>query len=108
MFVYNITFVMLPEAKERFLDWIRTSALPHLMNPVYSASEPMLQEVVEVGGEKPSPEHGLSMALHLKFATQKEAHSWHDSLLPEVLAGFNRKFSPHAAFFITLLETVSL
>lgn len=108
MYIYNITFVISPEAKERFLEWIRSSALPTLMDPAYAASSPRLQAVVEVGGEKPSPEHGLSMALHFEFGAEKEAHLWHDSLLPEVLSGFTREFGPHAAFFITLLETVSL
>ena len=36
-----------------------------------SACNPRLQTVVEAGGEKPGPEHGLSIALQAEFCTEK-------------------------------------
>ncbi|MDE5675478.1 MAG: DUF4286 family protein [Muribaculaceae bacterium] len=108
MYSYNITFVTAPDAGERFIEWLRASALPVLMNPEYGACNPRLQTVVEAGGEKPGPDHGLSMALCLEFSSEEKAHVWHDALLPGVLGDFNRKFGPHAAFFVTLLNTLLL
>ncbi len=108
MYLYNITFVLAPDAGERFLDWLRSSAMPAIMNTAYSAANPRLQTVVEAGGEKPGPEHGLSMALHVEFETEEKAHVWHDAVLPGVLGDFNRNFGPHAAFFITLLKKLPL
>lgn len=107
MYIYNITFVIAPYMKENFLGWIRTEALPLLFPSEGSACNPRLQTVVEAGGEKPGPEHGLSIALQAEFYTEKEAHDWHDIRLPEVLGRFNAKFGPHAAFFITLMEVLS-
>ncbi|MDE6096614.1 MAG: DUF4286 family protein [Muribaculaceae bacterium] len=108
MYIYNITFVMSPDSEERFYGWLRESALPVLMAGEFPPSDPRIHKVVETGGEKPGPEHGLSMALHVEFPTEEAAHEWHDTRLPQALADFNRKFGPYAAFFITMLEVSRL
>lgn len=108
MYLYNITFIMAHTERERFLSWMRESALPVLFHPESSAKNPRLQTVVEAGGDKPDPDHGLSIALQAEFDTEETAHVWHDTLLPQALKDFHLKFAPHAVFFITLLETLSL
>lgn len=108
MYLYNITFIMAHTEQERFLSWMRESALPVLFNSESSAKNPRLQTVVEAGGEKPGPDHGLSIALQAEFDSEVKAQEWHDTLLPRALQDFHAKFAPHAAFFITLLETLPL
>ena len=106
--VSNITFVMLPDQRDRFLEWMRGKALAALFNPQTAAKSPRLQQVAEVGGEAPGPEHGLSIALQAEFKSAEEAHQWSDSVLAPVLGEYTREFGPHALFFTTLLEIIPL
>lgn len=108
MYIYNITFVILPERENEFLEWMRGEALATLFTPGNGATNPRLQTVVEVGGEKPAAEHGLSIALQAEFATEEEAHKWNDQTVPPVLGNFTTKFGPQAAFFATLLTVIPL
>ena len=50
-YVYNITFVMLPNEGERFLTWMRSEAVPRLFGESSKALEPRVQTVIEAGGE---------------------------------------------------------
>ncbi|MDE6578123.1 MAG: DUF4286 family protein [Muribaculaceae bacterium] len=108
MVIYNITFVIHPSGENEFLEWMRGEALAALFNPQSVARNPRLQTVVEAGGERPSAEHGLSIALQSEFVNEEEAHEWHDNTLPPVLGSFTRKFGPHSAFFTTLLSVIPL
>ncbi len=108
MVIYNITFVILPSAREQFLEWMRGEAIAALFNPQSVARNPRLQTVVEAGGEKPGEDHGLSIALQAEFENVEAAHEWHDTTLPPVLGAFTTKFGPHALFFNTLLEVIPL
>lgn len=106
MYLYNITFVMAREQGHRFIDWISTHAVPALFGEGSAAVSYRMQEVVESGGEKPGPEHGLSMALQAEFNSEEDAHDWNDRLLPAVLGEYHRQFGPHVAFFTTLMKVV--
>lgn len=106
--VYNITFVIAHDRKALFLEWLRGEAVAALFGEAGGAVNPRIHTVVEAGGEKPGPEHGLSIALQAEFESEEVAHRWNDEVLPSVLAGFNRKFGPNALFFTTLLEVIPL
>ncbi len=108
MVIYNITFVLVPERQQEFLDWMRSDAISRLFNNDSEAANPRLQTVVEAGGKKPDPEHGLSIALQAEFDTIVAAHGWNDTVLPPVLGDFTEKFGPHALYFATLLEVLPL
>ena len=108
MTIYNITFVILPSNREKFLDWMRGEALGVLFNSDSEARNPRLQTVIEAGGEKPGEEHGLSIALQAEFADAQAAHELNDNVLPPVLGAFTEKFGPHALFFTTLLDVLPL
>lgn len=108
MYICNITFIIAPEERDRFLSWMRGSTSQTLFAGESPARNPRLQTVIEAGGEKPDPEHGLSIALSAEFETEMMAHEWHDTVLPGVLGDFHSEFAPQAAFFITLLEILSL
>lgn len=103
-FVCNITFVMAHGQEARFLKWMREEAAGVMFLSEMAECNPRLHTVLEAGGEKPGPDHGLSIALQLDFATEEAAHSWHDNALPPVLRDYHQKFGPHALFFITLLK----
>lgn len=108
MYILNVTFVILPQREEEFISWMRDTALGALFNEESPARNPRLQTVVEAGGEKPSEEHGTSIALQSEFETEADAHKWNDSILAGVLGDFTQKFGPHAAFFTTLLTVIPL
>lgn len=108
MVVYNITFVIEPQREEEFLTWMRSEAIARLFNQDSPASNPRLQTVIEAGGQKPDPDHGLSIALQAEFDSADHAHTWNDMTLPPVLGDFTAKFGPHALFFATLLDILPL
>jgi len=106
--VYNITFVITHDLEARFLEWLRGEAVAALFSAGNGAMNPRLHTVVEAGGEKPGPEHGLSIALQAEFVSEESAHDWNDEVLPAVLGEFHTKFGPNALFFTTLLEIIPL
>lgn len=106
--VYNITFVISPDRESDFIGWLRSEAVPILFASDAGAVNPRLHTVIEVGGEKPGPEHGLSMALQAEFDSEESAGRWNDEVLPSVLRDFHSSFGPHALFFTTLLQVVGL
>lgn len=108
MVVYNITFVIDPLKEKEFLDWMRSSALPRLFQETGKARNPRLQTVIEAGGRKPEPEHGMSIALQAEFDSEEDAHEWDDKVLPGVAGEFMENFNPHALYFATLLEIIPL
>lgn len=108
MYIVNVTFVMAHEQHRRFLDWMQGEVVPALFGEDVAVHNPRLQTVIEVGGEKPGPEHGLSIALQADFDSEESAHGWNDTYLPGVLAGYHSEFGPQALFFVTLLESVAL
>ena len=108
MFTYNITFVVSQEREDELLKYIREELLQKLFNPESPARNPELRKVVETGGEKPGPEHGLSIALAATFPKEETAHLWNDNILLPSLGNFHPKFGPEALFFVTLLENLSI
>ena len=107
-YTYNITFVIAPSDEQKLLAWIRTEALPALFNPESPARNAALRKVVEAGGEKPGPEHGLSIALHAEFESESLAREWNDRILIPALGSFHSQFGRNALFFVTLLENLPL
>lgn len=94
---------MSPHAESQFIDWLSKTVRPILENHLTTK----LQKVVEIGGETPGPDHGLSIALQIDFPGKSIADNWADDNLPTILNSFMRQFGPNAAFFTTLLESFS-
>ena len=108
MYTYNITFIVAPDKRVVLLDYIRKNLLPVLFSDETPARNPELKMVVEAGGEKPGPDHGLSIALAATLPTEETAHLWNDHILIPALGDFHLKFGDQALFFVTLLENLSL
>ena len=106
MYSYNVTFVMEPSREKELLDYINGELRDKLFNAESPAMSPHLKKVVEAGGEKPGPDHGLSLALSADFETEEKAHLWNDHVLVPALGDFHLKFGQHALFFVTLLENL--
>lgn len=106
-FICNITFIIHPAEEERFLKWMREEAFAKLVN-ADGARTAKLMKVTEAGGEKPAPEHGLSIALHAEFTSESEAKTWHQRALTPILEEYAIAFGPDALFFTTLLESLNL
>lgn len=107
-YTYNITFVVDPSQEAKLMDFFKTTLIPKIFRPESKGSNLALCRVAEVGGEKPDPDHGLSIALALEFGSEKEAHQWHDDMLVPALETFTKAFSNEGVFFITLLEKLDL
>lgn len=108
MFTYNVTFMVSPEKEEELLKYLREELIGKIVNPQSPARDPELKKVVEAGGEKPGPDHGLSMALAVDFDTEESAHLWNDHILLPALGDFHSYFGSHALFFVTLLENIAI
>lgn len=108
MFAYNITFIVSPEEENLLIDYIRRKLVPLLFSPESPGHNPELKKIVEAGGEKPSPEHGSSLALSGNFDTEEHALLWNDQFLIPALEDFHIKFGERVLFFITLLATLDL
>lgn len=108
MFTYNITFVAAPDQEPLLLEYIRLSVIPKVFNPESPARSPELKKIVEAGGEKPGPDHGISIALAASFPSEETAHLWNDHILLPALEAFHEKFGDRALFFVTLLENLDL
>ena len=105
---YNITFVVSPSSEGLFLDWARSNLLTMLFNSESPARNAALRKIIEAGGKKPDDDHGVSIALHSEFDTEKNAREWHDAFLAPALGKFTATFGPDAVFFVTLLENIPL
>ena len=108
MYTYNITFIVSPQREDQLLDYIRQELIGALFNPESPARNPELKKVVEAGGEKPGPEHGLSIALSATFPSEETAQLWNDHILVPALGDFHLNFGQDALFFITLLENLNI
>lgn len=108
MYTYNITFVVAQEKEEELLNYIRHDLLEKLFNSESPARNPELKKVIEAGGEKPGPDHGLSIALSATFENEETAHLWNDHILLPALGPWHEKFGAHALFFVTFLENLDL
>ena len=108
MFTYNVTFVIAPDRENELTDYLRTELIPVVFNSESPARNPELKKVVEIGGESPDPEHGLSIALSVSFVSIDAAHSWNDNTLVPALQDFHLRFGSHALFFVTLLQNLEI
>ena len=106
MYIVNITFVIEPHKEESLRKYLIDELMPVLFNPESPAKSPELRKVVEIGGEKPDPEHGLSIALSASFDSLEVAHKWDKEILLPALGDFHLKFGPHGLYFETILEKI--
>ena len=107
-FITNITFVVSPSYETKLLEYLRSFLIPKIFTPASPASEPEIRKVVEIGGERPPLEHGISVALSAKFLSRQEVRFWEDKFLSPALTDFNKKLGKESVFFITLLENLDI
>lgn len=108
MYTYNTTFVVSQEKENELLIYLRRELIPVLFSNESPAKNPELKKLIEVGGEKPGEDHGLSIALAASFDSEEEAYLWNDNILLPSLEFFHSKFGNHALFFVTLLENLDI
>ena len=108
MYTCNITFVASPDKEPELLAFLRQELIPRIFNDKAPALSPELRKVVEVGGEKPDAEHGVSIALAATFPNEDEYRFWNEDVLLPALQDFHKKFGNNALYFITLLENLPL
>ena len=106
MFTYNVTFVVSPAQEKSLINYLKQEVIPEIVSPELPELNIELKKVVEAGGVKPGPEHGLSIAMSASFDTEEIAHLWHDHTLIPCLDEFQKKFGDQSIFFITLLEKI--
>lgn len=106
MFTYNVTFVVSPEKEGELINYLGEEIIPVFLNTEFPPNNIELKKLVEVGGEKPGSDNGLSIAMAATFETEESAHHWNDNILIPALSDFSHKFGKHALFFVTLLENL--
>ncbi|MCH5229648.1 MAG: DUF4286 family protein [Muribaculaceae bacterium] len=106
MFTYNITFIVAPDKEQELIDYLKTDILPKVTDPNVSNNNISIKKLIEAGGEKPTPDHGLSIAMAMDFLSEDNAVLWHDNVLLPALQDFNCRFGKEAIFFITLLQKI--
>lgn len=105
---YNITFVTSPDREDCLLKHIREDMLPTLFNKDSGAHAPEIRKVIEIGGEKPGENEGVSIALSFAFDTEEQARGWQLSHLLPSLKNYASKFGKEEPFFVTLIEELPL
>lgn len=105
MVTYNITFIVEPSQEDKLIKYLKEDLIPEIIT-FPEISSPSIRKVIEAGGEKPSEDHGLSIALSIDLPSEEKAHLWHDHTLLPNLNNFQNKFGNQALFFITLLENL--
>ena len=108
MYTYNITFVTSPVEELQLTEYLQNRVIPRLFSKDSLAINPELRKVVEIGGETPDPQHGVSIALAATFPTAEVAHLWHENFLLPALAECDQKFGQQVLHFTTLLENISV
>ena len=101
---YNITFVVAPQEEARLLHYLHGQLIPELEKGENAPQNPDLKKVIEIGGEKPDPEHGLSVALSVGFDSEEKARTWYADVLLAALTSFHEEFGDQGMYFITMLE----
>lgn len=109
MFIYNVTFMVDNSIKNDFLLWMRSSALPMLVNAESPAREPRLTLVAEVPGDPEFAKQACSFAFQAEFPDMPTAKKWAEIYLMPVLGNYTEKFGAERALsFTTILENVEL
>ena len=106
MYTYNITFVVEPAKEAELLNYLKNDLIPKVVNPESPAAGVSVKMLVEIGGEKPDEDHGLSVAVSVEFKNEEEAHLWHDHILMPFLENFHKSLGNNSIFFITLLQNL--
>lgn len=109
MFIYNATFMVEQSEKENFLVWMRSEALPELVNETLPAREPRLTIVAEVPGDPEFADQAASFAFQVEFDSLADAKNWADTALMVVAGNFTAKFGKERGLmFATILEALPL
>ena len=109
MYIYNSTFIVPPGEKEVFLDWMRSTALPALVNESLPARAPRLTLLADVPGDPGFASQAASFAFQVEFDTLADAGKWAETALQPVAGLFTGKFgTEHAVIFTTILQNIEL
>ncbi|MEZ3519217.1 MAG: DUF4286 family protein [Muribaculaceae bacterium] len=109
MYIYNVTFIVERHNEERFLKWMRSEALPALVNAGSSARNPRLTVVAEVPGDSDFSSHVCNFAFQTEHPSLPEAHQWAGEFLQPVLGMYAAEFGVEQALsFSTVLQDVAL
>ena len=105
-YIYNVTFVASPEREPDLLNYLTGTLVPRVTENMGGANDLHLRKVMEIGGETPPPDHGVSIALSAVFNSKDEANAWKVSILEPALNDFCIRFGHESLYFVTLLEEI--
>ncbi len=109
MYIYNTTFMVSPSLKTDFLSWLRSEALPRLVNAESPARAPRLTLVADVPGDPEFAAQACSFAFQTEFESKDDASRWAETYLQPVVGDYTARFgAEHALCFATILEEVPL
>lgn len=109
MYIYNVTFMVDNQEKTNFLQWMRSEALPMMVNDQSPAGSPRLTLVADVPGDPEFAAQAASFAFQTEFQNLEDAKRWAETFLMPVGGNFSAKFGPdRGMMFSTILEVIDL
>lgn len=109
MYIYNVTFIVERHNEERFLKWMRSEAIPALVNAKSSARSPRLTIVAEVPGDPDFSSHVCNFAFQTEHGSLAEAQQWAEIFLQPLLGRYAAEFGADQALsFATVLQEIPL
>ena len=105
-YTYNITFVVLPHEEKELVRFLREELIPEVFNDNDNSHHVEIRKVIETGGERLDPNHGVSIALAGTFHSEEAARLWRDNKFLPAVSNFNLRFGNEAVYFMTLLENL--
>ncbi|MDE5902681.1 MAG: DUF4286 family protein [Muribaculaceae bacterium] len=109
MYIYNVTFIVERHNEQRFLQWMRSEALPALVNAQSPARSPRLTIVAEVPGDPDFSRHVCNFAFQTEYESLAEAQKWAEIFLQPLLGRYAAEFGAEQALsFATVLEEIPL
>ena len=105
MYTVNTTFITDVNNEANLSGYLNSDIVPYLNLSAYQGKNSLIRKVIEISGNKPDPENGVSIALSVDFASLEEAKKWKKEIMEPLLKKFQLHFGDDAFSFDTILDT---
>ncbi len=100
MLLYNITFNIEPEIHESWLDWIRTTYIPYVLETRHFTTYRIFRLLNETENQ------GITFSLQFFSPSLSDVEAYLEKYAPAIVARHNEVFKYKHVSFMTILEAV--
>lgn len=100
MLLYNITFNIEPEIHETWLDWIRATYIPYVLETGHFTTHRIFKLLNETENQ------GITFSLQFFSTSLTDVETYLEKDAPEIVARHNEAFRYKHVSFMTILEAV--